>query len=184
MTQSVANRYVTALTEVLEEQGSDPDPKAAYGQLEAFGALLAQSADLAAVLRSPAVSPAEKRALVAEIGTRLGMHATVRNFLHVVIDHRRIAHLDALLGCFRAWLDRRANLVEIEVRTAAPLDSGQIDELERRFRDLTGKRIRASYVVDPALLGGSSVQVGSTLYDGSLRASLGSLAATLAPGAR
>ena len=96
----------------------------------------------------------------------------------MVVEHRRIAHFGMLVQGFRSWLDAYRNRVEIEVRVASEIGEDQMAALERSFREITGKRVRASYVVDPELLGGTSVQVGSTLYDGSLRAALGRLAAT------
>ncbi len=180
MDQAVANRYVSALAEVVTQQGSALSPESTLGQLQAFGDLTAESPDLAAVLRSPSIQPAAKRALIAEIGERIGLDRILVNFLCVVVDNRRIAHFALLLEGFRSWLDAHRNRVELKVRMAAPLGEDQKAELERRFRELTGKQVRATYEEDPSLLGGSSVQVGSTLYDGSLRTALGSLADRLA----
>ena len=179
MTRAVANRYVTALADVVMLPETGLSPEAALEQLQAFGNLLAESEDLSAVLQSPAVLPDEKRDLVAEVGTRIGLAHIVRNFVHVVTEHRRIAHFGLLLDGFRSWLDTHRDRVQVEVRSAVRLGDDQKTALEQRFCDLTGKQVRASYVVDPELLGGSLVQVGSTLYDGSLRAALGSLSTGL-----
>ena len=102
----------------------------------------------------------------------------------MVVEHRRIAHYGMLVQGFRSWLDAYRNRVEIEVRVASEIDENQKAALERSFGEITGKRVRASYVVDPDLLGGTSVQVGSILYDGSLRAALGGLAGNMASEAR
>ena len=179
MTQAVANRYVTALAEVVTEPGSDLTPEGALGQLESFADLLAQSADLGNVLRSPAVSPREKRDLVSEIAERIGLDRTIRNFLWILVDNHRIGQVGVLLKEFRTWLDGFRGRVGVEIRVAGEIDGAQKAAIEDRFRELTGKDVRATYVVDPALLGGSAVQVGSLLYDGSLRASLGALAGDL-----
>lgn len=179
MTRAVANRYVSALADVVLQPEAELSPEAALEQLQAFGNLLVEFADLASVLQSPAVLPDEKHDLVAEIGARIGLARVVRNFVDVVIEHRRIAHFGLLLEGFRSWLDTHRGRVQVEVRSAVRLGDDQKTALEQRFRDLTGKRVRASYVLAPELLGGSVVQVGSTLYDGSLRAALGSLAAGL-----
>ena len=182
MTQAVANRYVTALADVVTEPGSALTPERTLEQLEAFGDVLAKSPELDSVLRSPAVSPREKRELVSAIGQRLGMDRVVRNFLCVVVDQRRIGHFNLLLDGFRTWLDQLRNRVKIEVRAAGRLRDGHRASLERQFERLTGMQVRPTYVVDPGLLGGMSVQIGSILYDGSLRKSLGSLASSLASG--
>ncbi len=179
MTQAVANRYVTALAEVLLRPGSALTPEAALEQLESFGTVLAASTDLDNVLRTPVVSPRAKRELVGEISDRVGLDRIVRNFLWVVVDNHRIGQFGLLLNGFRAWLDELRNRVEVEVRVAGDIDGHQKAALERRFRELTGRDVRATYVVDPRLLGGSSVQVGSLLYDGSLRSSLRALASEM-----
>ena len=179
MTQAVANRYVTALADVLMQPDSGVTPEQALEQIQEFGDVLAQSSDLDSVLRSPAVSPREKRGIVAAIGERIGLARVIQNFLYVVVDHRRIGHFDLLLQSFRAWLDQIRNHVEVEVRVAEWIGDDQKAVLEQRFRELTGMQVRPAYVLDSSLLGGASVQIGSMLYDGSLRASLGSLAASL-----
>ena len=158
--------------------------EAALEQLEAFGELLEGSADLAAVLRAPSIQPRDKRRLIEQVGRRLGLAPLIVNFLSVITDHRRIGHFSLISDGFRAWLDSHRGRVEVQVRSASPISPDQRAELEGRFRELTGKDIRASYEEDASLLGGGVVQVGSTLYDGSLRAALGSLAARLAAGDR
>lgn len=180
MTPAVANRYVAALADVVMEAGSGLAPEAVLAQLKAFGACLAHSRDLRAVLQSPAVLPADKQALVGGLAERLGLARTVQNFIHVVVDHRRAGYFALFVEGFEAWLDRHRNRVRLDVRVAFPLGPAERGSLERRFRSLTGKRVRASYRVDPSLLGGSVVQVGSTLYDGSLLTGLRWLERTLA----
>ena len=184
MDQAVANRYVSALAEVVAQQDSELSPEAALEQLQAFGDLLAGSADLDAVLRSPSIQPSDKHRLIEQVGGRLGLARLIVNFLLVITDHRRIAHFSLIADGFRTWLDSHRGRIEVQVRSAGPIGPDQRAELERRFRDLTGKDIRATYAEDRGLLGGGAVQVGSTLYDGSLRTALGSLATRLAAGDR
>ena len=184
MERAVANRYVAALADVVTQPGSELSPEDALQQLEEFGELLAGTAELAAVLRAPSIRPRDKRDLIAEIGSRLGFARPIVNFLSVVADHRRIGHYALIADRFRAWLDGYRNRVAVQVRSAGPLAADQKFELERRFRELTGKDIRATYAQDGSLLGGGTVQVGSILYDGSLRAALGTLGARLAAAER
>ena len=182
MDQAVANRYVSALAEIVTEHDSALSPEAALEQLEAFGEVLDKSVDLSAVLRAPSILPSEKRGLIAEVGQRLGLAPLIVNFLTVVTEQRRIAHYSLIADGFRIWLDTHRNRVELQVRSASALRADQKADLEGRFRDLTGKEVRATYVEEPSLIGGSAVQVGSILYDGSLRTALGSLANRLAAG--
>ena len=184
MTRAVANRYIAALTDILLESGSGLTPEAALEQLQSFGSMLRDAPDLESVLRSPAISLEQKRELVAGVGERSGWSPIVRNFVCVVIEHHRLAHFGVILRCYQSWLDAFRDRVEVEIRVAREIDDGQRTAFEQRFRDLTGKHVRTSYVVDPSLVGGSVARVGSTLYDGSLRSALGSLAAGMATGDR
>ncbi len=172
MALAIANRYASALADVVSEPDSELSPEQALQQLEDFGAALEKSAELRGVLLSPAVRPAQKRALTAQLCRRLGCSQTVRNFVRVVIDHRRTASFGEIVNAYRSWLDRRRGVARVEVRTARAMDAGQQASLEKRFAALTGKSIAAEYSVDADVLGGSVVRIGSTVYDGSLRAKL------------
>ncbi len=175
MSLAIANRYASALADVVSRPGSELGPEQALQQLESFGAALQASAELRGVLLSPAVRPAEKRALTAQLCSRLGCSQKVRNFVQVVVDHRRTGSFGEIVDAYRSWLDRRLGVARVEVRTARTMDADQQAALERRFAALTGKTVAAQYVVDADVLGGSVVRVGSTVYDGSLRAKLRAL---------
>ena len=184
MTQSVANRYVTALAEVVTDSDSTLTPEEALDQIQAFGDILEESSELVAVFVSPAISTTQKRGLIAQIGKRIGLSPVTASFLNIVVDHRLIASYRLIVRGFRSWLDAYRNRVEVKVRVAHPIGEAQKAALEGRFRELTGKQVRASYSVESELLGGGAVQIGSTLYDGSLRAALLSLAGDLSESAR
>ena len=175
MALAIANRYASALADVVSQPGSGLGPEQALQQLQDFEAALEASAELRGVLLSPAVRPAEKRALTAQLCSRLGCSEKVRNFIYVVVDHRRVALFGECVNAYRSWLDRRRGAARIEVRTARALDADQQAALEERFAALTGKSIAAQYVVDADVLGGGIVRVGSMVYDGSLRAGLQAL---------
>ena len=172
MALAIANRYASALADVVSRATSVLSPEQALEQLEAFQAALDESSELRGVLLSPAVKPAPKRALIAQICARLGCADKVRNFIYVVVDHRRTGMFSEMVGAYRRWLDQRHGLARIEVRSAHEIDSDQRASLEKRFATLTGKAMEADYVVDEDVIGGSVVRVDSTVYDGSLRAKL------------
>lgn len=180
MTRAVANRYVTALADVVLEPESGLTPEDALGYLIDFADLLRESPDLAGVLRSPAVPPEDKHALLEAVFERGGVPALMRNFLYIVVEHRRTVQFGLIQAGFRRWLNEHRNQVEVVVRVAAEIGPDQEAAIEDRFREITGKDVRASFTVDPELLGGSVVQIGSTLYDGSLRSTLGALTRDMA----
>ena len=175
MPLAVAKRYAQALGEVVTKPDAGLRPEAVLEQLEGFHSLLEGHAELKNVLLSPAVAPARKRAIVEQLGRRLGHSERLRNFLYVVIDHRRLNILDELAEAFRDWLDDRLGIARVEVVSALPVPQEQRAELVATFSRVTGRQVRAEFREDPGLLGGLVVKYGSRLYDGTLKAQLQAL---------
>lgn len=175
MPLAVAKRYAQALGEVVTKPAAGLQPEAVLEQLAGFHGLLEGHAELKNILLSPAVSPARKRAIVAQLGQRLGYSEPLRNFLYVVIDHRRLNILDEFIAAFRDWLDDRLGIARIEVVSALPVSPEQRSQLAATFGEVTGRQVRAEFREDPAVLGGLVVKYGSRLYDGSLKAQLQAL---------
>jgi F-type H+-transporting ATPase subunit delta len=175
MPLAIASRYATALADVVGRAGSKVSPAAALEQLRSFQALFAQSPELQNALTSPAVRPAQKRRLVQALGERLGLATPVRNFLYIVMDHRRLRQLDEMMEVFGAWLDGKAGIARIEVVSAQPLDERLRETMRQRFGRVTGKQVLAGFAVDPALIGGATVRHGSQVFDGSIRSQLRAL---------
>jgi F-type H+-transporting ATPase subunit delta len=100
------------------------------------------------------------------------MFPQVRNFLAVIMGHQRLAELDEILAEYYAVADEQSNMAEAEITSALPLNDQDRAELEAEVAKLAGGRVRANYRQDPTLLGGAVVRIGSTVYDGSIRAQL------------
>ncbi len=175
MALAVASRYARALVDLATAKGAVVDAHQMAAQLDAFDATLASSAELHNILLSPAVAAARKRAVVNRVGTQLGLAALVRNFLYVVIDHRRIGMLGEIRAAFETALDERLGLVRADVTSAAPLSAAEQQAIAAQLARLSGKRVRAQFAVDGALIGGAAARVGSTVYDGSVRGQLQAL---------
>ncbi|MGB7552822.1 MAG: ATP synthase F1 subunit delta [Candidatus Korobacteraceae bacterium] len=167
---AIASRYARALVEVVLEQKTDPD--VARQQLNAIVQAVHDSTELRRVWESPAVSAEQKRAVLDAIVGQMGITKTIRNFVAILIDHRRIAMLDDVARQFDSELNAQLGLAEAEVSSARPLSGDGKRELESQLERLTGKKVRATYSSDPELLGGVVVRVGSTIYDGSVRGQL------------
>lgn len=172
MASALANRYARALVEIVLEPGSALKPEDAVAQLGAAGHLLAESAELRIALLTPAIPPSRKRAVMGQLLDELGASPIIRNFIFVVIDHRRIGIFAEIRDAFELVLDERRGFARVEVTSAAPLDERRSATLESELSQLTGKRMRLRFAVDPELLGGATARIGSTLYDGSLRGQL------------
>jgi F-type H+-transporting ATPase subunit delta len=172
MTSAVASRYARAFADVVLAHIVELPPNAAILQLRSVEDLLAQSGDLRHALNSPAVRSSQKRALLSNFSNTLGVARLVRNFLFVLIDHRRIAILSQIREAFEAEIDQRLGFARAEVISAQPLDQPQTSLVEAGLAKMTGKQVRAQYRVDPSLIGGVVARVGSTVYDGSIRGQL------------
>ena len=172
MASALAQRYARALVDVVLEPGSTVKPEDAVAQLQAAAQMVAQSSELRIALLTPAIATSRKRAVMGKLLDEIGSAPIIRNFIYVVIDHRRIGVLDEIREAFELALDERLGFVRAEVSSAAALDESRGARLESELSRLTGKKMRLRFTVDPELLGGALARIGSTLYDGSLRGQL------------
>jgi F-type H+-transporting ATPase subunit delta len=172
---AVAARYANALADVVTAKTATLSPEQAVAELGAFASALRDSAELAAALETPAVPVVRKRAVVGRIGDVLQLSRITRNFLFVLIDHRRITSLPEIIAVFEEVVDARLGYARAEVLSAAELNDSERRALNAQLEHLTGKRIRMRFAIDPALIGGAVARIGSTVYDGSVRGQLSTL---------
>lgn len=174
--RSAELQYASALADIAQAQNATEQ---ILQQLDAFGALYAESADLRNFLASPAVPRAAKHGAIEKLTERLKASRTVRNFLFVLTDHRRTQALPEVIAAFHEAMQQRRGVAQAEVSSAVELSARQRSALGANLERLTGKKVEASYSLNPALLGGAVVRIGSTIYDGSLRSRLDGLRARL-----
>jgi F-type H+-transporting ATPase subunit delta len=176
MTQSaVATRYASALADVVTGDRSTLRPQEAVTELRSFEALLKESPELQNALTTPAVPVNRKRAVVGRFVEMLKLSPIARNFLFVLIDHRRITSLPEIIHSFEQIVDERLGFARADVASSRELTEPQRKAVTAQLERLTGKRIRMQFRVDESLLGGVVARIGSTIYDGSLRGQLASL---------
>jgi F-type H+-transporting ATPase subunit delta len=106
----------------------------------------------------------------------------VRNFIAVLIDHKRTEFLAPIVKEFERELDRRLGFTEVEITSARELDPGERAGLEAQVENLTGHKVRARYAQDRSILGGAVVRLGSTIYDGSVKGQLARIREQLTSG--
>ena len=175
--KSASLQYAHALADVaLRQSAEGPVLEEFRGFLGAYRA----SAELRNLFASPAIGKAEKRRVAEKLATRLGAGNVFRNFLFVVIDHRRTRLLPEMFASLEKVVRQRQGIAEAEVFSPSPLDEGQKREMTGALERLTGKKVEARFSIDPSLLGGAAVRVGDTIYDGSLRHRLNELRERLA----
>ncbi|HEY7337076.1 MAG TPA: ATP synthase F1 subunit delta [Bryobacteraceae bacterium] len=180
MLSVVASRYARALVDVVTAPQSAVSAAAALEQLRSLEGLIAASADLRNALLSPAVSPSRKRAVMAKLTEPLGIAKPVRNFLFVVLDHRRVIEFSSIVEAFEALVDERLGYVRADVSSAQPLPEGQRARLEAEISRVAGKKAKLKFTIDPGLVAGVVARIGSTVYDGSVRGQLDRLRLMLA----
>ncbi len=167
---SPAPRYARAFAEVAES--ARLDAAAAQQQLRDFAGTLAGSSELREFLENPSIEMVTKLKVVDALAARIGMFPQVRNFIAVIVEHHRLPVLDEILAGYRELVDEHAGAVEARITSSRALNDADRAQLEAQIARLAGARVRASYAQDPSLLGGAVVEIGSTIYDGSVRAQL------------
>jgi F-type H+-transporting ATPase subunit delta len=171
-------RYARALAAVISDQKLDVG--ATQGQLNEFADTLEASAELREVLEDPSIPEAQKLGVLDGIAKKAGMSTAVRNFIAVIAHHERLHELRSMIDAYAVIADETSSVAEAEIVSAQPLDANNRKLLEEKIAALTGlQHVHATYSEDAALLGGAVVTVGSTVYDGSIRAQLQQLKARL-----
>lgn len=174
---TLADRYAGALADVAVQQNAIAQVRQ---EMSDFLAMVRLSPDLALLLENPAVQRTNKRAVVTALVAQMGASQILRNFLCVVVDRGRTRLLPEIQVAFDKQLDERRGVVRAEVSSATELPEQEKAELRAALTKLTGKQIEAQYRLDPTLLAGAVVRIGSTIYDGSVRTQLERLRERLA----
>jgi F-type H+-transporting ATPase subunit delta len=155
-------------------------PGEAVAQLDAFAQLVRESHDLRNALISPSVSIARKRAVISRLAEVQGASRVLRNFLLVLSDHRRLDVLSEVAQEFASVVDERLGFTRASIQSAQPLQPQQQNALVLKISQMTGKNVRPAWQVNPELVGGVVVNVGSKVYDGSVRGQLAAIGRKLA----
>jgi len=167
---SVASTYARAFADVVFDAHLDAG-RAVDGLLR-ITSLFTGSVELRRVWENPAVPAEQKRKLLDAIVQREGVDKPVRNLIAVLIDRRRLPFLPRIVEQLKKELDARLGFAEAQISSARELGDAEKRTLETQIAKTTGKKVRASYGLDPSLLGGAVVRVGSTIYDGSVKGQL------------
>jgi F-type H+-transporting ATPase subunit delta len=170
---SLAGRYALALFALAEERKA---LDAVGASLAAVKQALADSADFRALTASPLIGREEAERAVAAAAGAMALDPLTANFLGVLAKNRRLGRLGAIVRAFDTLAARHRGELTAEVVSARPLDEGQVDTLRKTLRTRFGSDIALDLEVDPAILGGLVVKVGSRRIDGSIRTKLNNLA--------
>jgi F-type H+-transporting ATPase subunit delta len=170
---SLAGRYASALFELAAENGK---VTAVEKDLETLGAALRESGDLAALTTNPEMGRDVAGKAMAAVAGTLGLSDLTGNFLGVLAANRRLAKLPAIIAAFKAIAAAQRGEVTATVTSAHPLSDDQIAALKTKLTAREGRTVMLTASVDPDLLGGLVVTIGSQRIDASIRTRLNSLA--------
>jgi F-type H+-transporting ATPase subunit delta len=168
----VSGRYATALFELARDQKVVDEVKA---DLDKFEALLNESADLKRLVRSPVfAADAQSKALSAVLA-KAGIAGISANFLKVLTANRRLFAVSDVIRAYRALVAKFKGETSADVTVAEALSDKNLDALKVALKSVTGKDVALNVKVDPSIIGGLVVKLGSRMVDGSLRTKLNSI---------
>lgn len=168
----MSGRYATALFELARDEKSIDAVKA---DLDKFAAMLADSADLARLVRSPVFSADIQGKALAAVLEKAGITGITANFLNVLTANRRLFAVNDVTRGFRALVAKFKGEATADVTVAEPLSDKNLDALKTALKSVTGKDVALNVKIDPSIIGGLVVKLGSRMVDSSLRTKLNSI---------
>ena len=165
----LSRRYAKALADVAAE-GQVLEPVGR--DLQAIAGLFKQNREAAAFFANPGIPLGDKRRVLQSLADRATAQPLSARFLGLLLERGRLLHLGAIVLAYEELIDERLNRARATVTSAAPLSELTLEGLKGRLRIATGREISLETRVEPGVLGGLVAQVGSTIYDGSLRTQL------------
>ena len=168
----LAGRYAAALFELADEAKA---LDAVAGDLRALNAARSESRDLDQMIKSPLFGRGAKTKAITALAQQSKMHDLSRRFLASVARNGRLSEIGAITGAFLAELSRQRGEVTAQVSSAKPLSANQIESLKSSLAKAAGGKVTVEAKVDPSLLGGLTVRLGSRMIDTSLKSKLARL---------
>jgi len=169
---SVAKRYAKALVDVA---ASGNELEIVRQELSDVAALLREHRELQRFLVNPSILRRDKVRILEEVLARLSLRPLTKSFLRILQQAGRLQALEGVLRAYETMVDERLGRVKAVVTTAAPLEGEAHERLRQRLAEMTGKTVYLEVQLDTGLLGGLVTQIGSQVYDGSLRTRLARL---------
>ena len=168
----MAGRYATALFELALESKAVDQVKS---DLASFDAMVASSPDLTRLVRSPVFSSEDQAKALSAILDKAGIKGIAANFLRVVAANRRLFAVREIIRGFNALVARHKGEVTAEVTVAEQLNDARMNDIREALKQVTGKDVQVDVTVDPSIIGGLKVKLGSRMVDASLRTKLNSI---------
>ncbi|SFI44365.1 F-type H+-transporting ATPase subunit delta [Bosea sp. OK403] len=172
LVSGVAGRYATALFELASEANAID---AVSADLSSFSAMLAESADLRRLVESPAFSAEDQVAAIKAILAKAGISGIAGNFIGLVASKRRLFTLPGMIQGYRNLVAEAKGIVSAEVTVAEQPTAKRVEEIRSALKGVAGKDVDVAIKIDPTLIGGLIVKMGSRMVDASLKTKLNSI---------
>ena len=166
MIRIIAKRYAKALVELSHEQKTVDKTRM---DLASFSETVDGSATLQKLFASPAITPEAKSAVISELAGKLGLQKTTTRFIEYLAATGRIRHVREVRAAFEEILAEQQNRARAKVTTAAALSDGELADIKKNLESVTGKQVEIDAQIDPSVIGGARAQIGSMVYDGTIR---------------
>jgi F-type H+-transporting ATPase subunit delta len=170
--RTIAKRYAKALVELAHEKNTVDKTSE---DLSAFAVAVAEQASLQKLFSSPAFTPEAKKTVIAELAGKMGLQKTTTRFIEYLAETGRIRYFRDVQEAFEELLAERQNRAQVKLTTAVALESGELEDIKKKLAAVTGKQVSVAAQVDASLIGGARAQIGSMIYDGTIKNQLGKM---------
>ena len=177
MIRIIAKRYAKALVELSEEKKIVDKTKA---DLASFIAAVDALPAMQKLFSSPVFTPENKIAVIKDLSGKLGLQPTTLRFVEHLAETGRIRYAKDVYEAFLALLAERLNRATVQLTTAAAINAADLADIKKKLEALTGKQVDIDSQVDASLLGGAKAQIGSVIYDGTIKNQLNKMRDQLA----
>lgn len=166
MIRIIAKRYAKALVELAEEKKTVDQTRA---DLAAFVGAVDAVPAMQKLFSSPVMTPDNKKAVIRELGGKLNMQQTTQRFVEHLAETGRIRYVKDVHEAFLDILAQKQNRAAVRLTTAVSINNGDLADIKKKLEILTGKQVDIDSKVDASLIGGAKAQIGSTIYDGTIK---------------
>ena len=173
----VAKRYAKALVELAHDKNVVDKTRT---DLALFAEAVEGQASVQKLFASPAFTPEAKKAVIGELAAKLSLQQTTTRFLSHLAEAGRIRQFRDVQQGFEELLAERQNRARATVTTAAALAPAELADIKKKLEAVTGKQVEIDAQVDPSVIGGARSQIGSVIYDGTIKNQLGKIRQKLA----
>ena len=174
---AILGRYARSLAEIVFEENLEQE---VTGDLSAYGEIFRVVPDLLEVLQTPAVPRESKDRLLNELMAKHPVNPVTSNFLRVLLQHNRIGFFQQIFDLYLNLVNEHKGVISARVTTAMALSEQEVNQLGERLSAITGKSVNVEPQMDATILGGVIVQLGNTIFDGSIKARLAEMKRRLA----